>query len=184
MKYVVMRKTLTIISMGSIVLMVLGLIATYFMTLDKKYIPFFIYVNIIVQALVITSYILLRTNRPKDLKIVRHKFENKFKKGDMDIFPEHIFSTNPRNATIFKIYWQVSEFTKENPPEFVVDIKGRYGEVINDIKNHILNFKIGTEKDILVCKGDIIVKPNEKINFKFKKDVKVKMFILEEVYIF
>ena len=78
----------------------------------------------------------------------------------------------------------LAEFTKENPPEFVVDIKGRYGEVINDIKNHILNFKIGTEKDILVCKGDIIVKPNEKINFKFKKDVKVKMFILEEVYIF
>ena len=186
MKYVTQRKTLVMISIISIILMVLGLIVVYFinlfMNLDKKYISFFIYANMIVQAFVIVAYILLRANRPKDLKIVRYRFENKFKKGDMDIFPEHIFSTSPRNPTIFKIFWQVREFTKDDPPEFIIDIKGRNGEVIHDIKSHILSSKIGTEQDMLVYNGDVIIRPNEKINFKFRKDVNVKIFALEEVY--
>lgn len=183
MKYIAWRKTFVILSIGSSVLMVLGLIVVHFMTSDKKYTSFFIYTNTIVQALIIVAYILLRINRPKDVKIIRHQFENKFIKGDMNIFPEYIFSTNPRNTTIFKIYCEVREFTKDGPSEFIFDIKGRQEQEIRDIKSHILNFKIGIEKDMLVYNGDIIVKPNEKINFKFRKDVNVKIFTLEEVYI-
>ena len=179
MKYVAWRKTFIIISIGSTILMVL---VAHFMTLDKKYISFFLYTNTIIQALVIAAYVLLRINRQKHLKIVRHQFENKFIKADMDIFPEYIFSTNPRNTTAFKIYCELSEFAKDDPPEFIIDIKGRYGQAIHDIKNHILNFKVEIEKDILICKGDIIVRPNENVNFKFRKDVTIKIFTLEEMY--
>ena len=182
MKYVAWRKTLVKISIGSFALMVLYLMTAHFMVLDKKYISFFIYVNIIVQAFIIAAYILLRTNRSKDVKMVRYQFDNKFIKGDMSILPEHILSTNPRNTTTFKIHCEVSEFAKDDPPEFIIDIKGRHGQAIHDIKSHILNFKVGIEKDMLICNGDIIVRPNEKINFKFRKDVNVKIFTLEEVY--
>lgn len=182
MKYVTVRKTLVKISILAIILMALGLIAIHFMILDKKYVYTFVYINIIIQTLVIAVYILTRFNRPKDVKIIRHQFENKFIKGDTNIFPEHIFSTNPRNAAIFKIYIGVSEFAKDDPPEIYIDIKGRHEQAISDIKNHLRNIKVGIEKDMFLIKGDIIVMPNEKINFKFRKDVNVKIFILEEVY--
>lgn len=182
MKYITVRKTLVKISILTTILMVSGLIAIRFTILDKKYIYPFIYTNIIVQTLIIVTYILTWFNN-KNIKIIRHQFENKFISGGTNIFPEYIFSTNPRNDAIFKIYYDVREFAKDDLPEIYIDIiKGRNEQTISDIKNRLRNIKVGIEKDIFLFKCNIMVMPNEKINFKFRKDVKVKIFILEEVY--
>jgi len=172
------RKTLLIASLGTIFLMTLSAIAIYYNELDKRYYELILKTSVLIQLLCIMMYLFSRPKlNKKYLKIIRHRFDNKFTKGNVSIFPEPISSTNPRNPAIFKIYFEAGEFTKENPPEMLVETNR------TDIKSNILNIKTRVENDVFFCNLDIKVMPNEKINFKFNKDVNIKIFNLEEVYL-
>jgi len=172
------RKILLIISLGTIFLMTLSTIAIYYGELDKRYYELVLKASILIQSLCIVIYLLSRKlDERKYLKIIRHRLDNKFIKGNINIFPEPISSTSPRNPAIFKIYLEAEEFTKEDPPEIFIETNR------TDIKGHILNIKRRVENDVFFCDVDIRVMPNEKINFKFNKDVNIKIFKLEEVYL-
>lgn len=172
------RKTLLIISLGTIFLMMISTIAMYYYKIDKRHYEPLLKISILIQLFCIAMYLLSRSKlNKKYLKIIRHRFDNKFIKGNDTIFPEPIYSTSPRNPAIFKIYWETGEFTRGNPPEMFIETNQI------DIKNHILDIKRRVENDVFFCNVDIRVMPNEKINFKFNKDVNIRIFKLEEVYL-
>ncbi len=178
------RRQILNISIGTILLTILGLILIYYNILGKKYYDIIIKINIIIQSLCIAMFLISRFNKSKGVKMVRLRLNNILIKGDINIFPEPISSTSPRNPAIFKIYWEIGEFAKEDPPEFNIDIIGSNGKEMTEINSRILDIKTRIVKNIFLYNADIKIMPNEKINFKFRKDANVKIFNLEEVYIF
>lgn len=179
MKHVKLRKILVILSIGIFFLMLLAAIAFYFKILDKRYLIISLYANIIIQALVIILYILDRPDNTKNVRIMRYEFKNKIIRDDM--FPEYMSSTNPRNPTIFKIHLESEQFIKDDH-EFYADIVGINGKTIQDINSRIININSRIIKDVLIFDADIKMLPDEKINFKFREDMNIKIFTMEEMY--
>ena len=176
MERVKLRKYLLILSICTFSLMA----ASYFKILDKKYFITILYINMMVQGLVIILYYLNGSNKKtKNVKIMRCEFRNKFIR---DLLPEYIYPTSPRNPAIFKIYLETDEFTKDDN-DFFVDIIGGNGETIQNVNSRVLYIKTKVATDIFVFNAEIKIFPNEKINFRFRKDANVKIFTMEEVYI-
>lgn len=170
--------TLVKISLGSIFLMILGVIALYFKILDRKYVEVIIYGNILVQGIVLFFRLKKRIIKEKDVEILRYQFKNKSIKEYTNIFPEHLCSTNTRKPSIFKIYWEAN-----SPPQFVIEMIGNNGKVISDIKNRIIDINTKIYRDITIFNAELKVMPNEKINFQFRKDIDIELFTLKEIYI-
>lgn len=52
-----------------------------------------------------------------------------------------------------------------------------------DVKKQVLNVNTGISNDLFIFHVDMLVRPDEKINFKFKNDANIKTFLLGELYI-
>lgn len=170
--------TLVKISSGSILLMILGVIALYFKILDRKYAEAIIYGNILVQGTVLFLRLKKRMIKQKDVEIFKYQFENRSIKEHTNIFPEYICSTNTRKPSIFKIYWEA-----RNPPQFSIGMIDNNGKVVSYVKSRIIDINTKTDKGITMSNVEIKVMPNEKINFQFEKDVNIELFTLNEIYI-
>lgn len=114
------------------------------------------------------------------VKIARYKIDNRLVKGDVDMLPIYVFSTNPRKLALFKVFIEI-ENVKE-PPEFEM-FKMSAEKASQNITDHIVNINSGVIENSFIFDADIIVKPGEKINFRLKKDTIVKLFFLVEFYI-
>lgn len=126
-------------------------------------------------------YVVARYYRSKWVTIPRYTISDKCVKGDTDIFSKSLSSTNPRKKSIFSIYMEIKEF--DELPEFGIEKTKISGRMIQDINKHILNTNIGIQDGIFKFAADIIMSPNETINFKFRKDTKVDLFSVNEIYI-
>lgn len=153
--------------------------------LNNDYANLIISVGLAVQAtmLIIFSikYVIARYYRSKWVTIPRRTINDEYIKGDTDILPKSLSSTNPRNASVFSIYLEVKEF--DEFPEFGIEKTKTSGKMTQDIGRHILNTNMGIKDGVFTFEADIIMSPNEVINFKFRKDTKVNIFSVKEIYI-
>lgn len=175
---------ITKISLASTFTMIIGIVLGTLGKLDDKYVNIIMNANIVIQILCFMIFAVLFIffhNWPKGIKILRYKFEDRLIKGDTDIFQKPIFSTNPRRMAIFKIYLEADQFTE--PPELDITKIGNYGKPSSDIHKHFLHIDSSIKENIFMFHADMIVMPNEKINFKFKKDTNIKTFLLGELYL-
>ena len=107
--------------------------------------------------------------------IPKGKFNDKQIRADAYIFNEPITSTNPMRNSIFRVCIELAEKFIE-PLEFSVirTLERTTSEQKFDATRY---FAEGTH--IL----HINVYPREKLNFKFNRDIKTKIFSVEELYI-
>ncbi len=168
------------------IIVITSLIAEFVGILDVRYGSYILIAGILIQILLLAFLIIAIMNRKRELtkgiKIIRHKFEDKFIKGDTEILPKFMTSTNPRKSSIFKIFFQVKDF--KEPPEFGI-LKMDKGNIKSDedIKKHLLDVNAQIIEGSFIFDADIIVNPEEKINFKFKKDTNIKLFFIGELYL-
>lgn len=161
------------------------LVAEAFGILSRSYGVYIFFVGLSVQIILfiylMTRLLMKKGELKRGVRIIRHKIEDKHIKGGTDILPSFIGATNPRKASIFKIFVEVIDF--KNPPEFGVCKMGKGNMKVTDIKKHLLGVKVGVVQGSFIFDADIIVRPDEKINFKFKDDVNIKLFFVGELYI-
>jgi hypothetical protein len=162
------------------------MIAETFGILSQRYEHYILIVGtsiqIIVLIVIVTPLLIRKRKLERGVKIIRHTIENKYIKGNTDILPSFICSTNPRKATIFQIYIEAKDF-KESPCLSVCKTVKGGAEKMIDIKKHMLHVSTGIVDDIFIFVADMIVRPDEKINFKFENDVNIKKFFIGELYI-
>lgn len=139
-------------------------------------------IQIILLVVFITLSLTSQGRLKRGVKIIRHKIEDKYIKGNTDILPSFIGSTNPRKATMFQIYIEAKD-VKEDPRFNMRKIIGRGSEKTIDIKKHVLHVNTGIVDDLFIFVADMIVRPDEKINFKFENDINIKTFFIGELYI-
>lgn len=126
-------------------------------------------------------YAMARYYRSKYVTIPRYTINDKYVKGNTEILPGSLSSTNPRKKSIFSIYMEVKEF--DEVPEFGIEKIKISGSITQDVNRHILNTKVGIEDGIFRFGTDIIMSPGETINFKFRQDTKIGLFSVKEIYI-
>lgn len=175
----------TKISLAIFLLIMITTIAKIFGKLDSIYVIYIAVAGISIQILMIAINLVLVLNRRKILKngvkIVRYRIEDKNIKGDTDILPEFITTTNPIRPSIFTIYIEAKDII--TPPEFGIYKKGKENPgKISDLKKHLSNISASIRDNLFIFYADIIVRPDETINFKFKQDVNIKIFFIGELY--
>lgn len=177
----------TKISLIMILIIMITFIAQDLGKVDIIYSTYIIFTCLVIQfiAAFVTIVIitLIRKKQPKNgIKIIRYRIEDRCIKGEEDILPEFITTTNPRKASIFKIYFGVKGFNKL--PYFGIYKTGkRDQDKMSNINEHIFNINVGIRDDLFIFHADVIVRPDEKINFKFKGDTNIEMFFVRELYI-
>lgn len=166
-------------------ILTIDLIAEALGIIDPKHSNYVFIAGMIVQIMMFIFLIIIVLIKKRELKngikIIRHKIEDKLIKGGVEILPEFMIPTNPRKASVFKIFVEVRDF--KEPPYFGILKMGRGNVAVNDIKKHLLGVRAGIIEGSFVFDADIIVRPDEKINFKFKDDTNVKMLFVGELYI-
>jgi len=169
-------------------IMVITIIAEYFGILDKKYSTYIILIGFAIQIIILIIFIILLIIRymmfkklDNGIKIIRHKFEDVCIKGQTDVLPKSINPTNPMKPSIFKIYIEVKDF--KEPPDFGVIMSGKGRVNVSDMKKRMSNVATGIKDSLFIFHADIIVRPNENINFQFKTDANIKTFFVGEIYI-
>lgn len=175
---------LTKISLAVTFIIIIAAVAQIVGKLDAIYVNYILLVGFVMQIVILIIFIVIilakRNELKKGIKIIRYKYEDRYIKGEEDVLPEFVTTTNPRNASMFKIYFEIKDF--KEPPDFSIYNIGK-GNNISDNKRHILNVNTGIRDDLFISHINMIVSPDEKINFKFKNDVNVKTFLLGELYI-
>lgn len=176
----------TKISLTIMSIIMITIIAEIAGKLDTKYGSYIISVGLVIQFIVVIIQLWTILRRIKYLrngvKIIRYRFEDKYIKGDADILPQFITTTNPRKPSIFNIYIEVKYF--KDLPYFGIYKMGRCDPPkMADMKKHVLYINAGTVNDLFIFIADIIVRPDEKINFKFRDDANIKTFFIGELYI-
>lgn len=173
------------ISLTILIILAITFITEELGILNPTYSRYIFIVGLSIQVILLVILLMLVMIRKKQLgrgiKIIRHKIEEKYIKGNTDILPDFIEVTNPRKSSIFKIFVEVRNFT--DTPDFGICKMGRGGSYITDINKHVLNVHARIIEGNFIFDADIIVRPYEKINFKFKDDTNIKMFFVEELYI-
>lgn len=134
----------------------------------------------LIIIVLIMIFILMRRQKFNGVKIIRYQFCDRSVKGDTNILPENISSTNPRKSALFKVFLEIENVSE--PPEIGISKDGVKRELPN-IKDHIVNINSGKIKENFIFDAELIVRPNEKINFQIKKDTVIKLFFLGEFYI-
>lgn len=174
----------TKISLTVLFVLTMTMIAEAFGILSQRYGNYIFFVGISIQIIILIFLVTILLTKKNELKrgvkIIRHRIEDKYIKGDTDILPSFIGSTNPIKASIFKIFVEIKDF--KDPPEFGMCKMGRNNTKI-DISKHILNVRAGIIEGSFIFDADIIVRPDEKVNFKFKNDTNIKLFLVGELYI-
>lgn len=152
--------------------------------LDTIYTNYILLAGFVTQITILIVFVVtifIRRNELKNgVKIIRYKYEDRYIKGEEDVLPEFITTTNPRNASIFKIYFEIKDF--KELPDFGIYNIGK-GSKMSDVKKYVLNVNTGIKDNLFIFHVDMIVRPDEKINFKFKNDANIKTFFLGELYI-
>ena len=69
----------------------------------------------------------------------------------------------------------------ESPPDIGI-FKMCAERILLDIEDNIININSGIVENSFIFDADVIVRPDEKINFKLKKDTTIKLFFLGEFY--
>ena len=107
--------------------------------------------------------------------IPKGKFNDKQMHADTYIFSDPITSTNPMRKSIFRICIELAERFIE-PLEF---------SVIRIFERETSEQKLDATHCLLEGTHilHINVYPKEKLNFKFNRDIKAKLFSVEELYI-
>lgn len=151
--------------------------------MDEKYYEITMYIMLAMQLLILLTLVIiviLKRRKMKGVRIVRYQTENKFIKGDTNIIPEYISSTNTRNSAIFSVLLQIDNIT--SVPEVTIS-KMLGDKKLTDIKDHIITVDAGLVENCYMFHADIISRPGEKINFNLNIDATVKLFFLGELYI-
>lgn len=99
---------------------------------------------------------------------------------ETQIYFQNISSTNPRKSALFKVFLEIENVSE--PPEIGISKDGVKRELPN-IKDHIVNINSGKINENFIFDAELIVRPNENINFQVKKDAVIKLFFLGEFYI-
>ncbi len=143
-------------------------------------------VQIILFVLFVTMVIVLviKKNKMCTVKIRRCQISDKMVKSNIDILPEHVHPTNPRKSALFRVFLAL-ENVKRTPEIGISHLRtgcpNDSGK--NDISKNIGNINVDMVDDNLIFGIDIIVRPDEEINFYFKQDADIKLFLLEEFYV-
>ena len=152
--------------------------------LDKAYSNYIFIIGLsiqIIMLIILVTILLIRKNQlTRGIKIIRYKIMDKYIKGGTELIPKYIAPTNPRKSSVFKIFVEVENF--KELPNFDICKMGK-GGINVDIQKHILNAKMGIVEKSFIFDADIIVKPDEKINCKFRDDINIKTFFVGELYI-
>lgn len=172
------------ISLTILFVLTASLIAEILGFISKKNSDYIFLIGLSIQILlfiiILISYTKQRDVLKRGVKIIRYKTENRFIKGNTDVLPSFISSTNPRKASIFKIFFEADK-CEELPYFGILKIgKGNIGP--DDLKKHLLNLRSGIMEESFIFDADILVKPDEKINFKFKDDINIKFLFIGEIY--
>lgn len=178
--------TFTKISLVVAFIIIIAAIAQIMGKLDAIYTSYILLVGLATQVailIVFVATILIRRNElKKGVKIIRYKYEDRYIKGEENVLPKFITTTNPRKASIFKIYFEIKDF-KELPDFGIYKIGKGDPDKTSDVKKQVLNVNTGISNDLFIFHVDMLVRPDEKINFKFKNDANIKIFLLGELYI-
>jgi hypothetical protein len=174
------------ISLTIFFILTMTVIAEAFGVLSQRYANYILLVGTSIQMIMLIALVISLLIRKGELKrgvkIIRHKIEDKYIKGNTDLLPSFIGSTNPRKAAIFQIYIEAKDF-KENPCfNMCKTVRGGPEKMI-DIKKHILRVNTSIVDDLFIFVADLIVRPDEKVNFKFENDINIKTFFIGELYI-
>lgn len=179
--------TLTKIYLITLLIVISTGIAKFFNILDQKYGDYIIIIGLIAllfELIILLIFVMSRYKTLKILKngveIIRYRFDDKCIKGNTDILPKYITTTNPRKPSIFKIYVEVKDF-KDYPDFGICKIGSEKNSM--EKEKHILGAGAGIIENLFIFHADIIVRPNERVNFKFTKDENVKTFFVGELYV-
>jgi hypothetical protein len=175
--------TFSKLSLVMSLVMLTAFIAEKLNILDKKYTIIIMIAVAIIQAILLgllVVSVIMRSRKMCGVKMTRYQCHDRFVKGNDYILPEHVSTTNPRKSAIFKILIEIKDVSE--PPEITISKTG-VASVEQDIKSHIVNVESFALDNSFLFDADIIVKPDEKINFGFKKDTMIKSFFLGEFYI-
>ena len=174
----------TKISLTILLMLTVTLVADMFGILNRTYSNYIFVagslIQIIILITIVTIFLIRKNQLKRGVKIIRYKIMDKYIKGGAELVPNYISPTNPRKSSIFKIFVEVEDF--KEPPDFGICKMGK-GNVNIDIKKHILSVRAGIVEKSFIFDTDIIVRPDEKINCKFKDDVNIKTFFIGELYI-
>ena len=173
----------TKISLTVFLMLTVALVAEMFGILNKTYGHYIFIAGLLIQIImliIIVSIVLIRKNQlKKGVKIIRYKIMDKYIKGGTELIPQYMAPTNPRKSSIFKIFVEAENF-KESP-DFGICKMGK-GNVNIDIKKHILSIRAGIADKSFIFDADILMRPDERINCKFKDDINIKTFFIGELY--
>ena len=172
---------------ASLIILITG-IAKKFDVLDERYSTMIMIGILVIQTIlfILVFFIIIISKRKitahknHEVRIIRFKFKDRFIKGNTDILPENIYPTNPMKSALFKIYLEIENVSEI--PEIGIS-KTSTERIIPDIKKHIVNFNTEMGNNNFIFDADIIVDPNEKINFRINKDTVIKLFFLGECYL-
>lgn len=112
--------------------------------------------------------------RLPDVKVIIPKahVDDKLIIANSDIFKKNIIPTNPFRGCIFRIYIELKD-PIEKLGTFI--IRSRDSNTVEDK----IDGKFSKDS---ICVINTIVRPNETLNFKFDRDIDVKKFMIEELY--
>jgi len=151
--------------------------------LEKKYYDTTMYVILAIQLIILVVLVIifvLKRRKMSGVRIIRYQVQNKFIKGDTNIIPEYISSTNTRKSAVFTVLLQIENVT--NTPEVVIS-KMMGEKKLTNIKDHIITVDAGIVENCFMFHAEVVSRPGEKINFNLSKDATVKLFFLGELYI-
>lgn len=174
---------ITKISLAAFILVTIAMAAKALGVLDKRYSDMIMLGALALQTIILGLLIIILIMKRRKLhgvKIIRYQLHDIFVKGDTNILSDNVSPTNPRKSALFKIFLEIENISET--PEIGISKIGS-GRVIPNIKDHIININSGMVNNNFIFDADIIVGPNEKINFRIKKDTVVKLFFLGEFYI-
>lgn len=171
------------LSLISSIAMLMTFIAERFGILDKRYLVIVLIIGIMIQMacfMMVITGALTGYKKIHGVKMTRVMFNNKLVKASDYIIPGHISTTNPRKSAIFEILAEI----KDDGELPLIEIS-KVGVVMatKDVKNRIVNVDLSKSDNNLMFSASIVLKPDEKINFGFKKDTVVKSFFLGEHYV-
>ena len=174
--------TLIKVSLVASIVMIITFVVESLGILDKRYASAIMDAVLVLQiALLIMAIIIfvMKSRKMHGIKIIRYQISNKLIKGDTNILPENLFPTNPRKPALFKIFLEIENV--ESPPDIGI-FKMCAERILLDIEDNIININSGIVENSFIFDADVIVRPDEKINFKLKKDTTIKLFFLGEFY--
>lgn len=174
---------MTKLSLAAILTVIITLFLETLDILDEKYSHIILFGIGVIQIVFLAIFIIIviiKKRRMNGVKIIRYQLHDTMVKGETDILPENMSPTNPRKSAMFKIFLEIENISET--PEIGI-YKMSLGRVVPNIKDYIVNINFGKVDNNFIFNADVMVGPDEKINFQIKKDTIIKLFFLGEIYL-